>query len=94
MCLNSLALVNSVRNAASRGRTEDDGNKVMVRRYGSLIQSGPWPVDQKLHDRKIPPTNFFFYSNPLALDYAAHVGVVFACLKSGTRQQKMQQTLE
>ena len=43
---------------------------------------------------KYPPTNFFFYSNPLALDYAAHVGVVFACLKSGTRQQKMQQTLE
>merc|ERR1719273_597927 len=30
----------------------------------------------------------------LALDYAAHVGVIFACLKSGTRQQKMQQTLE
>ena len=42
---------------------------------------------------KYPPTKFF-YSNPLALDYAAHVGVVFACLKSGTRQQKMQQTLE
>ena len=30
----------------------------------------------------------------LALDYAAHVGVIFACLKNGTRQQKMQQTLE
>ena len=42
---------------------------------------------------KYPQLNFF-YSNPLALDYAAHVGVVFACLKSGTRQQKMQQTLE
>ena len=30
----------------------------------------------------------------LALDYAAHVGVVFASLQSGSRQEKMEQTLE
>ena len=30
----------------------------------------------------------------LALDYAAHVGVIFACFKTGTRQQKMKSTLE
>ena len=30
----------------------------------------------------------------LALDFAAHVGVIFACLKTGTRQTKMRLTLE
>lgn len=30
----------------------------------------------------------------LALDYAAHVGVIFACLKQGTREEKMKLTLE
>jgi len=29
----------------------------------------------------------------LALDYAAHVGVIFSCMKTGTRQEKMQKTL-
>ena len=30
----------------------------------------------------------------LALDYAAHVGVVFVSLQSGSRLERMQQTLE
>ena len=30
----------------------------------------------------------------LALDYAAHVGVVFVSLQSGSRHERMQQTLE
>ena len=30
----------------------------------------------------------------LALDFAAHVGVIFACFKTGTRQTKMRLTLE
>ena len=29
----------------------------------------------------------------LALDYAAHIGVMYACLKDGTRKQKMRITL-
>lgn len=29
----------------------------------------------------------------LALDYAAHVGVIFACLTSGSREEKMRQTM-
>ena len=35
-----------------------------------------------------------FFSFPgLALDYAAHIGVMYACLKDGTRKQKMRITL-
>ena len=30
----------------------------------------------------------------LALDYAAHYGVIFACLKTGTREEKMRISLE
>ena len=30
----------------------------------------------------------------LALDYAAHVGVIYSCQKYGTREQKMCNTLE
>ena len=30
----------------------------------------------------------------LALDYAAHVGVIFACQKEGNREEKMKRTLE
>ena len=30
----------------------------------------------------------------LALDYAAHFGVIFSCLKTGTREEKMRKSLE